>query len=252
MSAIVTAIRILKGIYVFGILGALGISALIYGFSERSIAQDNAQPQKTSCAQMFQKPVTDTTWVHLTDCRLHVLESAYFSSYSASKIDEALVPVFSTDGAKDKPIRLLLATDEPAVLEPLSKMRDLDIELNSGKNAKALGNTNADPTAVEAKIDTFLKAHAAELFPVRELKGLLHAGSEYTSKHRIQLGGLSADLAPGYQVLEQGAEPGALYPAVVLGIGVVLVLWALAKVVLVIAAIRKSQELDPIVPPPES
>ena len=154
-------------------------------------ALKNQQPTALACRDLGKgKPTAD--WLLLTDCELHLGDSAYlirkskYDAGGAGRITEAYVPIRARGQSPDAQCYAVMATKDSRTLSLLEEMRQAKTE--------------------EAAIK-FLERRAKELVVKRDVSGLVRFGVEEKNGEHAKLAGLKGNLAPDYIILAEGEEP---------------------------------------------
>jgi hypothetical protein len=163
----------------------------------------NRSPETMTC-EAAQATPPRSAWVHLTGCRVNVLEAAY-KTRAGVATDDIFVPLTSGGQGGDKAVRLVLATKDPDVVAVVKEMSALD-----EKDTKALFS--------------FLAKNAKRLVRVKDVTGMVQAGIDKDDKVYRRLKEVNKDLAADFLVIDEGRQPRLLWSLVLLGGGLLLVL----------------------------
>ncbi|HXI51371.1 MAG TPA: hypothetical protein VNH84_07695 [Candidatus Saccharimonadales bacterium] len=154
-------------------------------------ALKNRQPTPMAY-QALSKGPPSCHWLVLTNCELHVGNSAYLirkSKYDATgdgQITEAYVPIHSPGQSSDERCYAVMATKDAAILSLLDEMR----------------HTKSPTAAAE-----FFDKHAKQLVVKRDVAGLVRFGVEEHNSEHSKLAGLRGNLAPDFIILNEGETP---------------------------------------------
>jgi len=166
----------------------------------------NRAPQTISCAEANKTPPS-ATWLHLTGCRVSVIEAAYSTTRSGDEPSgDIYLPLSSAGEDESKTVRFVLATRDPAVLSLIKEMSALD-----AKN--------------EGAFFSFLGKNAKRMIYDKDVTGMVQSGINRKDKVQEKLRELNKDLAADFVVIEEGREPGLVWPAVLLTGGIALFLF---------------------------
>lgn len=183
-------------------LGCLLTLGLLWGGGQGVYeALRNRSPETVSCEQAEKTPPT-ASWLHLTGCRLNVMEAAYKTRFGLPT-DDIFIPLTSTGPGK-KTVRFVLATKDPDIIAVVKEMAALD-----QKDSKALFG--------------FLAKNAKRLIREKDVKGMVQSGIDKNDKIHKRLRETNKDLVDDFVVIDEGREPGFLWSAVLLTIGLLLV-----------------------------
>lgn len=182
-------------------LGCLLTLALLWGGGQGVYeALRNRSPQEMTCEQAEKTPPSGS-WLHLTGCRVNVMEAAYKTRFGVP-IDDIFIPLTSAGPGK-KPVRFVLATKDPEIIAVVKEMAALD-EKDKGA------------------LFTFLAKNAKRLVRDKDVKGMVQSGIDKNDKVQRRLRDVNKDLVADFVVIDEGREPGFLWSAFLLTGGVVL------------------------------
>lgn len=191
--------RSMRGAMNFGcLLLILGLGLVIGGGQGVWTAVTNMKPTEMSCADYVkQKP--KATWLKLTGCFLDMTDAAWRES--GGRIKEVYVPIKPADDKKAKQVHIMMATEDPSILDVASQL----------KNAKDEKSTIA-----------VLIKNRDKIFMTKDLEGMVRFGVDLDSKDRDKLAGLSQNLSPDFVILSDGQKPTFLMSGGMLVGGLVL------------------------------
>jgi hypothetical protein len=196
------AVAASKGSGLLGKLGCLLMLALLWAGGQGVYeGLRNRSPETLTCeaAQAMPPP---STWVHLTGCRVNVLEAAYKTRFGVPT-DDIFIPL-KAGGGGDKAIRLVLATKDPDIVAVVKEMSALD-----GNDKKAFFS--------------FLAKNARRLVRDKDVTGMVQSGIDKDDKIHRRLKEQNKDLADDFLVIDEGREPRLVWSLVLLGGGILLV-----------------------------
>jgi hypothetical protein len=162
----------------------------------------NRAPESMSC-EAAQATPPRSQWVHLTGCKLNVLEAAY-KTRAGVATDDIFIPLSAGGKDGDKTVRLVLATKDPDIVAVVKEMSALD---------------ESDKKAFWA----FLAKNAKRLVRDKDVTGMVQSGIDKNDKIHRRLRELNKDLAADFLVIDEGREPRLLWSLGLLGGGVLLV-----------------------------
>jgi hypothetical protein len=162
----------------------------------------NRTPETMSC-EAAQATPPRSSWVHLTGCRVNVLEAAYKTRFGIPT-DDIFIPLKAGTGGGDKTIRLVLATKDPDIVAVVKEMSALD-----GNDKKAFFS--------------FLAKNVRRLVRDKDVTGMVQSGIDKDDKIHRRLKEQNKDLADDFLVIDEGREPRLLWSLVLLGGGLLLV-----------------------------
>jgi hypothetical protein len=171
-------------------------------------AATNRQPVAVTCNQLVQQRPR-ALWLRVSGCDIDYLGAGYRESNG--HLDELFFPMRPPSQPPTSPIALVVATSDPQVLAVA---------------AKTIGN-NQQPDqetylVMMLRIVTMLRAS-------KEVDGYARSGVIERLQTRRALAGLTAPLAPDFVALDLHAKPSFVTPGIEAGIGLVLLLAALAS-----------------------
>ena len=171
-------------------------------------AATNRQPVAVTCNQLVQQRPR-ALWLRVSGCDIDYLGAGYRESNG--HLDELFFPMRPPSQPPTSPIALVVATADPQVLAIA---------------AKTIGN-NQQPDqetylVMMLRIVTVLRAS-------KEVDGYARSGFIERLQTRRALGGLTSPLAPDFVALDLHAKPSFVTPGIEAGIGLALLLAALAS-----------------------
>lgn len=101
----------------------LAMGACSQGVRDVREAAANRAPTQLACADFLSKPTTDV-WVRLTGAAGALRDSAYRTKDNA--VDRIYLPL-TCEGAPPRSIRIVLSTEDPALLQALAAKQDVDV-----------------------------------------------------------------------------------------------------------------------------
>jgi hypothetical protein len=160
----------------------LFLAALGNGIKELREAFANRTPKPMTCSELLTASPAGT-WVRVTGA----IGTAGASAFKTRKevIQQVFVPLFCKDDLHRKSVRILLATEEPALIELLSGLKRIQNDA--------------------AAVERFAQENGARLIVDREITAMVRPAKAFA-----QLNGKVTDLAPSFIVLEDGASPSFL------------------------------------------
>lgn len=171
-------------------------------------AATNRQPVALTCNQLVQQRPR-AMWLRVSGCDIDYLGAGYRESNG--HLDELFFPMRPPSQPPTSPIALVVATADPQVLAVA---------------ARTIGN-NQQPDqetylVMMLRIVTMLRAS-------KEVDGYARSGIIERLQTRRALAGLSAPLAPDFVALDLHAKPSSVTPGIEAGVGLALLLAALAS-----------------------
>lgn len=148
-------------------------------------------------------------WLRVRGCAVDYLGAGYRES--AGTIQELFLPVRPVGASPTEPAALVAATRDPAVLAIAQS------GIGSGRQPN-----QEQFLLMMLKIVTALGAS-------REITGVARTGMVERARTRRVLSGLTTPLAPGAVVVDVNAQPGVMFPAVQIAVGVGLIVTALLR-----------------------
>lgn len=142
----------------------------------------------------------DKEWLTITGGSLDIVEMAYTSSKVGDRVKEVFIPLTLPNAKESDPVKILVASKDPAVL-------DLATKLKSAKNE------------IEAMM-LFITAKTTMEKPA--VTGLVRFGIDLKDKETRKLRELNKNLASDFVILEEGGKPNFVVSAVLFLAGLVL------------------------------
>jgi hypothetical protein len=210
-------------------LGCLVVIGMLYaGGHGLWVGFRNRSPQTMTCAEAARTPPT-ADWVHLTGCRINLMDAVARESSSGEPRGDIYVPLRAAPKADtDNPrtARFVLATRDPAIVAVLTEMSALDAN---------------DKSAFYG----FMAKNLDRMIIDRDVRGVVRGGLLNDDRVTTRLKHMKLELAPDFVVLNDGEEPSLLWPLTLLGGGV-------AAIVMlgVIGSVMRSVEKEAAGPPP--
>jgi hypothetical protein len=170
-------------------------------------AATNRQPVAVTCHQLAQQRPR-ALWLRVSGCNIDYLGAGYRESNG--RLDELFFPMRPPSQPPTAPIALVVATADPQVLAVAGK--------TIGNNQQPDQETYL---VMMLRIVTMLRAS-------KEVDGYARSGFIERLQTRRALAGLTAPLAPDFVALDLRAKPSFVIPGVTAGIGLALLLAALA------------------------
>lgn len=152
------------------------------------------------------KPPAD--WLVLTNCKLHIAESAYksvrskYDAESAGRITEAYVPIYPEGQNTDETCYAIMATSDANILAILEDLRGVKSE---------------------AELSKFRARWGQQLTRKSDVEGMVRFGANAEPGERNKLANLKRNLSPSYFILTEGERPNIAISASLLGCGLILV-----------------------------
>ncbi len=208
-----TSIALLTGPYhrmmklLTAALALVSLPFLAHGGEALYYAAINRAPVLVSCDQ-FGRQRPRALWLRVTGCNIDYLAVGYRES--GSHIVELFFPIRPPGEPATAPVRLVVATSDPDALSAATQI---------------IGD-NRQPDQ-ELFLVTMLRI-VDLLRASREVEGYLRSGLMERMETRRALSGLTSPLAPDVAVLDLRARPGLVRPAIEFGMGVLLLLVAIA------------------------
>ena len=181
-------------------LGCLLVLALLWagGQGVYEVLQ-NRSPESLTC-EAAQAAPPRSAWLHITGCKVNVLEAAYRTRAGVAT-DDIYVPLTAGGAGGHKIVRLVLATKDPEIVAVVKEMAALD---ENDKKA----------------FFSFLAKNAKRLIRDKDVTGMVQSGIDKNDKVHRRLKELNKDLADDFLVIDEGREPRLLWSLVLLGGGV--------------------------------
>jgi len=187
-----------------GKLGCLLMLALLWAGGQGVYeALSNRSPESLSC-EAAQTTPPRSGWVHITGCKVNVLEAAY-KTRAGVATDDIFIPLTAGGQGGAKTVRLVLATKDPDIVAVVKEMSALD---QNDKKA----------------FFSFLAKNAKRLIRDKDVSGMVQSGIDKNDKIHRRLKELNQDLAADFLVIDEGREPRLLWSLSLLGGGVLLLL----------------------------
>jgi hypothetical protein len=177
------------------------------GIQELYTTAANRTPASATCRD-YSSAKSEATWLRLQEC---VLDTAGFAYRTRNdEVAELFFPLRAAGEGADQPVRILLATQDPALLAFFRQA------ITTAKT-----NTTQQPVPLPTNPPSKVRANTFE--------GLVRFGIKLSKNEVTQLEQLKMNLAPGFVILEDAREPHA-------GLGIFLlvipwVAWLLTAVV---------------------
>jgi hypothetical protein len=170
-------------------------------------AATNRQPVALTCNQLVQQRPR-ALWLRVSGCDIDYLGAGYRESNG--RLDELFFPMRPSSQPRTSPIAFVVATADPQVLAIASR--------TIGNNQQPDQETYL---VMMLQVVTMLRAS-------KEVDGYARSGIIERLQTRRALAALSAPLAPDFVALDLHAKPSFVMPGIAAGIGLALLLAALA------------------------
>ncbi len=171
----------------------------------------NPEPIRLTCAEYAERR-PDAAWVHLSDCAPAVMEAV--SLGFGGRIKELYVPLFPPDAHEDSLAVVLLATEDPVLLELFKELIAIE----------------EAPETDDLEIDARLLGPVAAASRVREVKGLIQFGLELDDDDRDQIADHVGRAVTDFVIVDEDAEPELTWPATATGLGLLIAIGAVVLV----------------------
>jgi hypothetical protein len=160
-------------------------------------------PQSMTCDEAQTTPPS-AAWIHLTGCRVNVMEAAYKTRLGVPTGD-IFIPLAPRDRRASGPVHFVLATKDPDIVAVAKEMAALD-----GKDTGAAF--------------AFLAKNAKRLIRDKDVTGMVQSGIDKDDKLHRRLRELNKDLVADFVVVDEGRRPNPLVSLLLLVGGLALVL----------------------------
>ena len=186
-----------------GFLGYIAIlTLLIIGGQGVYVAVKNPDPLEITVADYLAKK-PNAEWMTLKDAQISLVEAAYKARLG--RVAEVFIPIRPIGEAREAPVHILLATEDPAV-------------------AAALLALSQSSTTMKKKVDA-ASQQADKLFMRQDITGLTRYGILYDLFMRARLAKLNMNLAEDFVILNDGEAPNFTVNVCMVGAG--LLIWFL-------------------------
>ena len=180
---------------------------LAHGGESAYYAATNRQQVAVACEQFAKEPPR-ALWIRVTGCEVEYLGAGYRES--GGHLDELFLPMRPPSQPSGAPVPLVVATTDPQVLAiagaTIGNNQQPDQEAYVGMMRRVVGMLNAS----------------------KEVEGYARSGVLERLQTRRALAGLTSPLAADVVTLDLRARPSLVRPSIEIGIGVTLLLVAVA------------------------
>ncbi|MEM7435142.1 MAG: hypothetical protein AAF436_08320 [Myxococcota bacterium] len=181
----------------------LGVILVVWGAFGLYTAARNASPLEMNCADYYERGAS-RRWVSVSECFGVWGEGVYIGD-AVDKFKTVMVPIVP-DGFEGRP-KLVLKTKDPIVLLSFRKLVQIS------------------ENGTDDDLEAYLGGEGAVLFEPQTASGLTQLWfMKYTDDDRKEFEKLVTEIDDSYQVVYQGDDPEWQMPAILFGIGALLLI----------------------------